>query len=550
MDIKKDGVTHVDDVDDDFRQAKVAVQLSEEAVHVKQSPWTSSMLRLYGCLTIAYLCGCLNGYDGSLMGGLNAMDTYHAYFNIYHERVVEAPHADIIRESAGSSTGITFAIYNIGSIPAVFFCGPVNDYFGRRVGMFTGAAIVIIGTCIQAPSINRGMFLAGRFILGFGVSFACVSAPCYVSEMAHPAWRGTLTGLYNCTWYIGSIIASWVIYACAQHIKSDISWRIPLWCQLISSVIVAVGVWFLPESPRWLCAQDRMEEATKVLARYHGEGDESHPIVVLQLKEMQNQIRQDASDKKGWDYSELVNTHSARRRLICVLGMACFGQLSGNSVTSYYLPVMLEQAGITAQGTKLMLNGIYPVICFFAAILGARMTDVVGRRPLLLYSILFCSACFAIICGTSKLAETDIGNKSAANTTIAFIYLFGIVFSFGWTPLQSMYIAETLSTSTRAKGTAVGNLASNVSSAVIQYGSGPAFANIGAYFYLVFVVWDLIEFGVIYLYWPETKERTLEELSEVFEAKNPVKKSLEKRGASTVLNTLDVDTSVVEKMAH
>lgn len=85
-----------------------------------------------------------------------------------------------------------------------------------------------------------------------------------------------------------------------------------------------------------------MEEATKVLARYHGEGDESHPIVVLQLKEMQNQIRQDASDKKGWDYSELVNTQSARRRLICVLGMACFGQLchlilpSGHARESWY----------------------------------------------------------------------------------------------------------------------------------------------------------------------------------------------------------------------
>ncbi|KAI4797177.1 general substrate transporter [Aureobasidium sp. EXF-8845] len=170
MDIKKDGVTHIDDMDNEFRDAKVAVHLSEEAVHIKQSPWTSSMWKLYGCLTIAYLCGCLNGYDGSLMGGLNAMDTYHEYFHM---------------TSAGSSTGITFAIYNIGSIPAVFFCGPVNDYFGRRVGMFTGAIIVVIGTCIQAPSINRGMFLGGRFILGFGVSFCCVSAPCYVSEVSY-----------------------------------------------------------------------------------------------------------------------------------------------------------------------------------------------------------------------------------------------------------------------------------------------------------------------------------------------------------------------------
>ena len=91
-------------------------------------------------------------------------------------------------------------MYNIGSVAAVFFTGPVNDYFGRRWGMFVGALIVIIGTCVQAPSTTRGQFLGGRFVLGFGVSFCCVSAPCYVSEMAHPKWRGTLTGLYNCTW--------------------------------------------------------------------------------------------------------------------------------------------------------------------------------------------------------------------------------------------------------------------------------------------------------------------------------------------------------------
>jgi hypothetical protein len=71
MDIKKDGVTHVDDLDNEFRDAKIAVQLSEEAVHMKQSPWTSSMWKLYGCLAIAYLCGCLNGYVGSLMVSLH-----------------------------------------------------------------------------------------------------------------------------------------------------------------------------------------------------------------------------------------------------------------------------------------------------------------------------------------------------------------------------------------------------------------------------------------------------------------------------------------------
>ncbi|KAF2836366.1 general substrate transporter [Patellaria atrata CBS 101060] len=502
-----------------------AVQLAEDVMKSQYSPWKRHMFRLYLCLVIPYLCGCLNGYDGSLMGGLNAMESYQKTFNM---------------KSAGSSTGITFALYPIGSIPAVFLTGPVNDYWGRRMGMFTGALIIILGTCIQAPAVNRSMFLAGRFLLGFGVSFCCVSAPCYVSEMAHPSWRGTITGLYNCTWYIGSIVASWVVFGC-KDIGSNVGWRIPVWCQLVSSVVVAIGIWFLPESPRWLIAQDRTEEARNIISKYHGGGDASHPIVVLQMKEMREQIRTDSSDKRWWEYKELYNTHSARHRLICVLGMACFGQLSGNSVTSYYLPVMLETAGIQSESTKLMLNGIYPAICFVGAIIGARLTDTIGRRPLLIYSLLFCMVSFAIITGTSKLATEDPSNNSAANTTIAFIYLFGIVFSFGWTPLQSMYIAETLTTATRAKGTAVGNLASSISSAVIQYASGPAFEDIKYYFYLVFVAWDVIEVAVIWLYFPETKERTLEELTEVFEDPRPVKRSLKKRDLGTVLNTLHVE---------
>jgi sugar porter (SP) family MFS transporter len=430
-------------------------------------------------------------------------------------------------------------MYNIGSVAAVFFTGPVNDYFGRRWGMFVGAVIVIVGTCTQGPSSSRDQFLAGRFVLGFGVSFCCVSAPCYVSEMAHPSWRGTLTGLYNCTWYIGSIIASWVVYGCS-FIDSQTAWRIPVWCQMVTSGIVAITVLWLPESPRWLMAQDRHADAIKVLATYHGEGDENHPLVRLQMREMSTQISNEASDKKWWDYHELWDTHSARRRLICVLGMAVFGQISGNSLSSYYLPAMLDRAGIREEKTVLALNGINPVLCFFGAILGARMTDVIGRRPLLLYSIVFCSCCFAIITGTSKLS-LDNGNHSAANTTVAFIFIFGIVFSFGWTPLQSMYIAETQPTATRAKGTAVGNLASSAASVVIQYSSGPAFEKIGYYFYLVFVFWDLFEAVFMYFYFPETKDRTLEELAEVFEAPNPVKKSLEKRNAQTVINTLHAD---------
>ncbi len=436
-------------------------------------------------------------------------------------------------------------MYNIGSVAAVFFTGPVNDALGRRAGMFAGALLVIVGTCVQAPATTRAQFLGGRFVLGFGVSFCAVSAPCYVSEMAHPRWRGTLTGLYNCTWYVGAITASWVVYGCA-FAPTPGSWRIPIWLQMAPAGLVAALVFLLPESPRWLVAHDRHDAAARVLQTYHGEGRATHPLVQLQMREMASQAARAGGADGGhfrWqsviDYSELWNTRSARRRLVCVLGMACFGQVSGNSLSSYYFVAMMHSAGITEEHTVLALNALNTVLSFAGSLVGARLTDVIGRRPLLLASIVSCSFIFAVITGASKAATAAPPVVSAAYAAIAFVFLFGIVFSGGWTALQSMYIAETLPTRTRAKGTAVGNLASSASSTVLQYASGPAFARLGCYFYLVFVAWDLVEAVVIYRYWPETRDRTLEELDEVFAADNPVTKSLEPRNTTaTVRNSL------------
>ncbi|KAK1492156.1 hypothetical protein CCUS01_14118 [Colletotrichum cuscutae] len=504
--------------------AVAAHEIAHEVEDGKYSPWTKSMFNLYGVLFVAYCCGALNGYDGSLMGSLNGMTSYQRTFDM---------------KTSGSSTGIVFMMYNVGSVCAILFTGPVNDLLGRRWGMFTGALLIIIGTCIQATANHIPQFLGGRFVLGFGVSFCCVSAPTYVSELAHPKWRGTLTGLYNCMWPVGAFIAGWVAYG-ASFIPGDGGWRLPVWCQLVTSGIVVAFVFFLPESPRWLVANDRHEEAAKILTQLHGEKDPNHPIVQLQMKEMMAQISNEASDKKWWDYHELWNTHSARRRLICVLGMAIMGQASGNSLSSYYLVTMMNTAGITDEKKVLALNAVNSILGLLGSVIGARLTDRVGRRPLLIYSILFCSVTFAVIIGTSKMAVDDPSNTNAANTTIAFVFLFGVVFSLGWTAQQSMYIAETLSTSTRAKGTAVGNFASSAISLVLAYSSGPAFEKIGYYFYLVFVFWDILEAIFIYFFFPETNHRTLEELEEVFSAPNPVKKSLEPRSASTVFETMKV----------
>ncbi|KAI8721863.1 hypothetical protein NCS52_00328900 [Fusarium sp. LHS14.1] len=427
-----------------------ATHLADQVQQLKPSPWTRSMFRLYGVMLCAYFCACLNGFDGSVMGGLNAMSSYQDYFHM---------------KTASASTGLVFAIYGIGTISATPFVGPTNDYLGRRAGMFAGSIIVIVGAVVVGASTSKGMFLAGRYVLGFGVAFCNVSAPVYVGEMAHPVWRGVLMGVYNSFWSVGSITASWVVYG--SHNLGGNGWRIPLYCQLISAGIVAVFVWLLPESPRWLVAQGRNETARSVLARYHGEGDPEHPLVRLQMAEMEHQISTEASDKKWWDYHELWNDRPSRRRLLCVVTMAVFAQWCGNSVVNYYMPVMLENAGITSEDTKLMLNAIFPVISFLAALIGARMMDLLGRRQLLMSSLAFCIVCFGVVTPTSKFSSENPSNSNMANTTVAFIYLFSISYSFGWAPLSPMYIVECLETSTRAKGKAFAQLLTAASATTI-----------------------------------------------------------------------------------
>ncbi|GKU08444.1 lactose permease [Fusarium langsethiae] len=521
LEYEKPDILH-EDLPVELAPAILANEIANEVENHKFSPWTKSMFHLYAVLFVAYCCGCLNGYDGSLMGGLNGMKSYQRTFNM---------------KSSGSDTGIVFMIYNVGSVAAAPTVPFTTDLIGRRAGMFTGAVIIIIGTCIQATAKSMPQFMGGRFLLGFGVSYCCIAAPTYVSELAHPKWRGTLTGFYNCMWPVGAIIAGWVVYGSA-YIEGDDGWRVPVWIQLVTSGIVAICVFFLPESPRWLIANDKHDQAAAILAKFHGEGSVDHPIVQLQMKEMMAQISTEASDKRWWDYRELWGSHNDRRRLICVIGMAIMGQASGNSLSSYYLVTMMNTAGITDEKKVLALNATNNVLGLLGSLIGARLTDKAGRRPLLLYSIVACSAIFAVITGTSKMAVDDKSNINAANTTIAFVFLFGVVFSLGWTAQQSMYIAETLRTSTRAKGTALGNFASSCISLVLAYSSGPAFEKIGYYFYLVFVFWDLLEAIFIFFFFPETKDRTLEELNEVFEAPNPVTKSLEPRSEETVRATM------------
>lgn len=179
----------------------------------------------------------------------------------------------MINPCAGSSTGVIFIIYNLGQIAAFPFCGLLADGYGRRVCIFVGCLIVWIGTAVQASAHSMGAFMGGRFLLGLGAALASAAGPAYTVELAHPAYRGTMAGMYNNFWWLGNILAGWTTYGSNLHLHTSWAWRVPTLVQAGLPGIVLIMILFFPESPRWLIAQDRREEALEILAKYHGEGE-------------------------------------------------------------------------------------------------------------------------------------------------------------------------------------------------------------------------------------------------------------------------------------
>lgn len=238
--------------------------------------------------------------------------------------------------------------------------------------------------------------------------------------------------------------------------NSDLSWRLPLIFQAVPSAVVILAVWFLPESPRWLMANQRDEEAREFLVRYHGGGDVNSPLVELEWTEFKEGIEIDGSDKRWWDYSSLFNTPSARWRSLMVLLMGVFGQFSGNGL-GYFNTEIYAAVGYDNY-MQFVLNLANSFCSAFGAGCGVALADKMPRRKVLVIGTAVCAVMLAINGGLSaKWAQTPEDQKDlkVGRGAVAAFFFFNIIYSFAYTPLQALYPVECLQTNARAKGMAM-----------------------------------------------------------------------------------------------
>ncbi|KAI0718074.1 general substrate transporter [Cerioporus squamosus] len=509
----KDSVTRLDDADfsTDLPRMEDAEKADGRLGHLLRqedvSPFRRSFLRLYGCLFVAYLCSATNGFDANTFGGLSAIDTFTTYFGI-----------------TPANQGIVAALYVVGNVAGCLFAGPCADKYGRRFGMALGSLICIVGVVIQATARTLGTLMGGRFVLGLGAVLVQTAGPAYVVEMAYPRYRGVLTGAYQTCFFLGTIGSTWLEYG-LNFVSGtpQWTWRVPLAVQAVPSVLVLASVWFIPETPRWYIGQGRVDKAREILVAYHGDGDASSAVVALELEEMLEVISAEGSDKRWWDFRDLFNSRSARYRTFLISCIAFFGQRD-LPPTSYYFTLMAKTAGITSERTQLLLNALQTPIMMVAALSGLRWMDKLGRRKLLITSSIGMSLSVAVI--TACTAQ-QAGRPVVGGVGIAFVYVFLIVFTFSWTPAQSLYPTEVLTFSTRAKGLAFMNLLVNIANVFNTYVPPVAIARASWRFYTFYILWDALGAAVIYLTFVETKGRNLEEIDYIFQAENPKKASLQ-----------------------
>ena len=253
-----------------------------------------------------------------------------------------------------------------------------------------------------------------------------------------------------------------------------------------------------------MIGKERPEQARAILARFHANGDSNHPLVNLEMEEMEESLRQEGMTtfRTFFDLRVLFKSRARRYRMMLNISFSWFGQFSGNNVASYYLPSLVARVGITNVSTQLLMNIIYAIGGWIPAMIGARLHDVVGRRKMLLGVTLGMAVSLAITAGTAA-GYVQTGSKVVSAASISFIYVFGSVFALAFTSMQPIYPGEVLSNDMRAKGMGVFQLTAGTASFVNTYAAPIALNNIGYWFYgessFSYICVDLLQITACFL---------------------------------------------------
>ncbi|KAJ6437179.1 hypothetical protein O9K51_10149 [Purpureocillium lavendulum] len=454
-----------------------------------------------GLACFAAIGSFLFGYDSGVMTDVIASKNFQNFFDTTDTSPV---------------VGAINSTFNGGAVFGALFGGVIMDKYGRRKTIGIGALICTVGAVLQAAAYRLGMMLVGRIIAGFAVGLLSMSVPVYQSECANPKIRGLIVGLAQQMIGVGFIVSTWVGYGShCMPATSSFQWRFPLAFQALPSVLLCVGMLWLPESPRHLIATDRLDEGMTILRKLHYDGH-NEDWIRAEFHEIKMTIdAEKATTAPGWLIMFKVNQW--RKRLALGTLVQMFTQFTGINVIGYYQTVMYESLGFTGQ-TKLLVAGIYNCCGPIANLIFITfIADRYGRKKSLIVGII--AITIALICEGVVNSQNIDGDKHGLSIAgVVFLFSVTIIFSLSFGPVSWIYMAEIMPYQIRAKGCAFATGIGNWLVATFWAQVSPlGLKELGWKFYFLFVAWNLvITLPVLIVFFKETKGISLEEIDLMF----------------------------------
>ncbi|KAE9599289.1 putative major facilitator, sugar transporter, major facilitator superfamily [Lupinus albus] len=449
---------------------------------------------VFVCAIFASLNSVLLGYDVGVMSG--------AIIFIQEDLKITEVQQEVL-------IGILSIISLLGSLAA----GKTSDAIGRKWTIGLAAVIFQTGGAIMALAPSFKVLMIGRLLAGVGIGFGVMIAPVYIAEISPAIARGSLTSVPEIFINFGILLGYISNYAFSK-LPAHINWRIMLGVGLIPSVVIAVALFAIPESPRWLVVQNRIEEARLVLIKITNSEKEAEE----KLQEIQiaaGSANADKYETKAVWLEILRPSPAVRRMLITGCGIQCFQQITGIDTTVYYSPQIFKNAGITGNSQLLAATvavGFTKTLFILIAIL---FIDKLGRKPLLYASTIGMTVClFSLSLSLAFLSHAKAG------IILAIIAVCGNVasFSVGLGPICWVLSSEIFPLRLRAQASALGAVGSRVSSGVISMSFlsvTRAITTSGTFFIFGLISCSAIAF--VHYCVPETKGKSLEDIEVLFQ---------------------------------
>ncbi|GFF43538.1 high-affinity glucose transporter [Aspergillus udagawae] len=456
------------------------------------------------CCILATLGSFLFGYDSGVIGSTLEQEAFVHHFH----------------HPSDAATGGIVSSYNggaiLGSIAVPYICDP----FGRRPVMFVGALLAALGAALQAGAVHIAMLIVGRLIAGFSIGLMSTTIPIYCSEISPAHIRGFLGAMQQWMLGLGVVVAQWVGYGCSLH-TGAFSWRFPLAIQAVPAVILGIGVWFLPESPRWLIEKGHKDAAKAILNRLHlNHARTNTDLVESEFTQICESIAFDSRTVVSSWRQLLFSSPIWRRRVLLACGIQAFTQCSGTNVIQVYSPRIYRSLGLPTS-TTLMITGVWGALAQFWNTVFLLFIDRVGRRKLLIPSLLGMGAA---LCVEATLAryygnfapDSSVPSSPAAlRAAIAMFFVFSLFFtSLGL--ISWLYPAEIFPTAIRARGSSLATATNWSLNLVFAQCSPIALTTLQYKYFYCFVAFNWAAAVIVWACYPETGGKSLEEVGEVF----------------------------------